>query len=56
MKLKEGRTNKEAFDVIMHDLECLDLKKSLDNTYHYDLLKGNLEDLFGAKRRWTKKK
>lgn len=49
MKFKKGETTKEAFKVIMHDLECLELKKTKDNLYHYNLLKGNLKDIFGVK-------
>ncbi len=33
----------------MHDLECLELKDTEDNKYHYDLLTGNIKDLFGIK-------
>ena len=48
MKFKKGQITKEAFKVIMHDLECLELKDIKDNKYHYDLLKGNLKDIFGG--------
>ena len=47
MRFKKGQLTKEVYDVIMHDLECLELKKTKDNKYHYDLLKGNLQDIFG---------
>ena len=47
MRFKKGQLTKEAYDVIMHDLESLELKKTKDNKYHYDLLKGNLQDIFG---------
>ena len=40
--------HKQLEPVIFHDLECLDLKKSKDNKYHYDLLTGNLKDLFNG--------
>jgi hypothetical protein len=37
---------KEYKEVIFHDLECLELRKTTSNSYHYKLLKGNLKDLF----------
>jgi len=33
----------------MHDLECLWLRDTEENKYHYDLLVGNLKDIFGIK-------
>jgi len=48
MKFKKG-IGKEKFKVLMHDLECLELKKTKDNKYHYDLLVGNLKDIFNIK-------
>ena len=48
-KFKKGEITKEAYDVIMHDLECLELKYTEDNEYHKRLLKGNLKDIFGVK-------
>lgn len=47
MRFKKGQLTKEAFKVIMHDLECLELKDTKDNKYHLKLLKGNLKDIFG---------
>jgi len=44
-----NKKDMEIFKVIMHDLECLEIKKTKDNIYHYDLLVGNLKDLFGVK-------
>ena len=49
MKFKKGEITKEAFKVIMHDLECLELVKTDTNKYHYNLLKSNLKDIFGIK-------
>ncbi len=49
MKFKKGEITKEAFNVLMHDLECLELKDTKDNKYHYDLLTSNLKDIFGVK-------
>ena len=49
MKFKKEEITKEAFKVIMHDLECLELKNTKENKYHYELLKGNLKDIFGLK-------
>ncbi len=49
MKFKKGETTKEAFKVIMHDLECLKIKDTKDNKYHLKLLKGNLKDIFKMK-------
>jgi len=50
MRFKKGEITKEVFEVIMHDLSCLELKQTKDNTYHYKLLKGNLKDIFGVKK------
>lgn len=33
-------------EVIFYDLECLELKDTKDNKYHYKLLRRNLKDLF----------
>lgn len=46
VKMKDKKVIKELFKVIIHDLECLELKETEDNQYHYNLLIGNLEDLF----------
>ena len=49
-EFKKGEITREAFDVIMYDLECLDLRADKENNeYHYKLLKGNLKDIFGVK-------
>ena len=49
-RFKKGELTKEAFDVLNHDLECLDLSADREiNEYHYNLLKGNLKDIFGIK-------
>lgn len=47
MKLNKGQLNQDSFSVLMHDLMCLELKDTKENKYHYNLLKGNLKDLFG---------
>lgn len=47
MKFKKGDLTKESLSVIMHDLECLELKDTEDNKYHYKLIVGNLKDIFG---------
>jgi len=47
MNFKKGQLDKESYKVIMHDLECLDLSGNPSNIYHYDLLKANLNDIFG---------
>ena len=49
MRFKKGQLTRESFAVIMHDLECLTLKDTTDNQYHYTLLRGNLMDIFGKK-------
>ena len=49
MKFKYRQINKEVFKVLMYDIECLEMKKTKDNTYHYNLLIGNLKDIFGVK-------
>ena len=48
MVFKKGDLSKETYDVIMHDLECLELKKTKENVYHFKLLRGNLKDIFGV--------
>ena len=48
-RFTKNTRSKEAFEILMHDLECLELKQTKDNEYHYKLLKGNLRDLFGVK-------
>lgn len=50
MRFKKGDLTKESLSVIMHDLECLELKDTEDNKYHYELLKNNLNDIFGLRR------
>ena len=48
-QFKKGELSKEAFDVLMYDLECLDLRADLKgNEYHYTLLMQNLKDIFGV--------
>ena len=45
--IKKGEVTGEIFKVLMHDLQCLELKDTKDNKYHYNLLMGNLTGLFG---------
>ena len=47
-RFRKGCTSKDAKNAIFHDLECLELKDTRDNKYHYNLLRGNLEDIFGV--------
>lgn len=47
-RFKKGETSKEAYDIIMHDLESLNLSADKNNNYHYNLLKRNLKDIFGV--------
>lgn len=48
-QFKKGEVSGEAYDVLMHDLQSLDLRANpKDNDYHYELLKGNLRDIFGV--------
>ena len=48
-QFKNGEITKEAYKVIMHDLQSLDLRADLvNNKYHYNLLKANLKDIFGV--------
>jgi len=49
-KFEKGELTKESYRIIMYDLECLELKDTKDNRYHYKLLKGNLKDIFGRKK------
>jgi len=48
MRFKKNEITKESYKVIMHDLECLELKDIPENKYHYNLLIGNLKDIFGV--------
>ena len=50
MKFKKGDITKENLKVLMYDLESLkdNRKDRRDFEYHFDLLKGNLKDLFGV--------
>jgi len=41
------KLTKDELDVLLHDLECLELKDTTDNKYHYDLLRNNLLGLGG---------
>ena len=50
MRLKKGELTAEAYKVLMHDLESLDLSADPHNQYHYTLLKANLRDLFGRNK------
>lgn len=40
---------KDMKETIFYDLECLELKHTEDNDYHYKLLVENLKDIFGVK-------
>ena len=55
-RFKKGTLSKEAYNVIMYDLECLDLKRTEDNKYHFRLLVENLNDIFGIRNvnKWIK--
>ena len=47
-KFKIGNLNLETFETIIFDLEMLSPKKStISQRYNFELLKGNIEDLFG---------
>ena len=48
MRFKKKLTKEEA-EVLLHDLECLELPFTKDNTYHYELLRDNIKDLGGIK-------
>jgi hypothetical protein len=49
-RFKKGEITKKVYAVIMHDLECLDLRANDEsNQYHFTLLKNNLKDIFGIK-------
>ncbi len=41
--------------VLLHDLECLELKKTKDNEYHYNLLRANINDLGWLKNKKKEK-
>jgi hypothetical protein len=49
MKKFTKKLTEEEVGVLLHDLECLDIKNTEDNIYHYNLLKTNLLDLGGIK-------
>ena len=42
--------DKEILEVLIYDLSCLELKDTEFNKYHYDLLKGNIQDLFKGEK------
>ena len=46
-RFKRVKVSEETKRVIFYDLECLELKQTKDNKYHYTLLKNNLIDLLG---------
>ena len=46
-RFKRVKVSEETKRVIFYDLECLELKKTNDNKYHYTLLRNNLIDLLG---------
>lgn len=49
-KFHNGELTLESYKVVMHDLQCLilkDKKEAPDNKYHYNLLRTNLDDIFG---------
>ena len=49
-QFKKGDLSRDVFNALMYDLECLDLRANKENNeYHYNLLKGNLKDIFGIK-------
>ena len=49
MRFKKGELTKEAHKVLMYDLEALkDAKTQDDFNYHFELLKGNIKDIFGV--------
>lgn len=50
MNIKKGELDDDTFDVLMYDLECIEFDRCNEqNTYHYDMLRTNLHDLFGKK-------
>ena len=50
MRFKKGELTKEAYRILMYDLENLYPKKpTISQRYHYNLLKGNIKDIFGKK-------
>ena len=50
MEFKNKLTHEEL-KILLYDLECLELKETENNKYHYNLLRGNLLDL-GNKAKW----
>ena len=49
-QFRKNELTREAFDVIMYDLESLDLSADYDgNQYRYNMIKQNLKDIFGIK-------
>ena len=47
MKLKRIKVSENTRQIIFHDLECLQLKNTDDNNYHYNQLRNNIIDLIG---------
>jgi len=50
MRFKKGELTKESYKVIMHDLQCLEIKNTTEAYYH-DLLIGNIKDIWGIQTR-----
>lgn len=49
-KFNKRELTREAFEVIMFDLNNLELQPTNDNQYRFKLIVGNLEDIFGMKQ------
>lgn len=46
MKFKKGDISREALRIIMSDIESVELRQTESNTYHLNLIKDNLKDIF----------
>lgn len=46
-RFRVGEITQESYDVIMHDIGCLNYPETKWNKDHIKLLKGNIRDIFG---------
>jgi len=48
MRFKQGELTKESLNLILFDVNALiDSRTEKDRSYHYDLIVGNLKDIWG---------
>ena len=47
-RFTKNTRSKEAFNILMYDIGCLEMLITGDNMYHKKMLIDNLKDLFGV--------